>query len=104
MSGSRVVVFKRKISRRWGHSVLISSGCCLSLYENMRTFAHTIMLSRTNSTISLQTFAFLETSFFAAAGKKAREKNMAVGCDSSCRTEAQLATAAGFLELHYGPR
>ena len=66
--------------------------------------AHTNMLSRTSSIFSLQTFVFLETCFYPAAGKKVREKDVAVGCGTRCRTEAQLALAADFLKLHQYPR
>ena len=62
--------------------------------------AHPNMLSGTSSIFSLQTFVFLETCFYPAAGKKAREKDVAVGCGTCCRTEAQLALAADFSELH----
>ena len=66
--------------------------------------AHTNMLSRTTSIFSLQTFVFLKTCFYPAAGKKTREKDVAVGCGTRCRTEAQLALAAHFSELHQDPR
>ena len=66
--------------------------------------AHTNMLSRTSSIFSLQTFVFLETWFYPAAGKKAREKDVAVGCGTRCRTKAQVAPAADFSELHQDPR
>ena len=58
------------------------------------------MLSRTSSIFSLQTFVFLKTCFYPAADKKAREKDVAVGCGTRCRTEAQLALAGDSLELH----
>ena len=61
--------------------------------------ALTNMLTRTSSIFSLQTFVFLETCFYPAAGKKAREKDVAVCCGTRCRTEDQLAVAADFSEL-----
>ena len=67
-------------------------------------FAHRNMLSRTSSIFSLQTFIILETCFYPAAGEKAREKDVAVGCGTRCRTETQLALAADFSELHQDPR
>ena len=66
--------------------------------------AHTNMLSRTSSVFSLQTFVFLETCFYPAAGKKAQEKDVAVSCGTRCHIEAQLALAADFSELHQDPR
>ena len=66
--------------------------------------AHTNMLRRTSSIFSLQSFVFLETCFYPAAGKKAREKDVAVGCGTRSRTEAQSALAADFLELYQDPR
>ena len=66
--------------------------------------AHTNLLSRTSSIFFLQTFVFLETCFYPVAGKKAREKNVAVGCGTRGRTEVQLALAADFSELHQDPR
>ena len=54
------------------------------------------MLSRTSSTFSLQTFAFLETCFYPAAGKKAREKDVAAGCGTCCRTEALIISSYRF--------
>ena len=62
------------------------------------------MLSPTSSIFSLQTFVFLETCFYSDAGKKAREKDVAVGCGTRCCTKAQLALAADFSELHQDPR
>ena len=66
--------------------------------------AHTNMFSRKTLIFSLQPFVFLETCFYPAVGKKAREKDVAVGCGTRCRTEAQLALAADFSELHQDPR
>ena len=66
--------------------------------------ARTNMLKQTSPILSLRTFFFLETCLYPTVGKKTREKDVAAGCGTSYRTEAQLALAADLLEFYQDPR
>ena len=80
------------------HWVLTWGGSGWSSWRN--TSAHTNILSRASSALSLQMFAFLETSLCPADGKSSQEKAAGDGFISQCHTAAQWAPAAADMEHH----